>query len=90
MAVDPLTGNLWQTENGMQVYDEINLVENRFNSGWSAITGPSDRVDAITDPVLFEKGIQSLEGFVYSDPEFSWYDSVTPTALEFPNFGFGK
>ena len=85
LAVDPLTGNLWQTENGMQVYDEINLVENRFNSGWSAITGPSDRVDAITDPVLFEKGIQSLEGFVYSDPEFSWYNAVGSTAIAFPD-----
>ena len=27
LAVDPITGYLWQTENGVLVYDEINLVK---------------------------------------------------------------
>ena len=32
---DPLTGNLWDTENGPAYGDEINLVKPGFNSGWS-------------------------------------------------------
>src|SRR5918994_2888630 len=32
---DPVTGNLWDTENGPTFGDEINLVEPGFNSGWA-------------------------------------------------------
>jgi glucose/arabinose dehydrogenase len=31
---DPITSNLWDTENGPGYGDEINLVEPGFNSGW--------------------------------------------------------
>ena len=34
IGFDPLTGNLWDTENGPQFGDEINLVKPGFNSGW--------------------------------------------------------
>ena len=34
IAFDPLTGKLWDTENGPNHGDEINLVEPGFNSGW--------------------------------------------------------
>ena len=36
---DPLTGNLWDTENGPEYGDEINLVEPGFNSGWKVLQG---------------------------------------------------
>ncbi|MGA7370308.1 MAG: PQQ-dependent sugar dehydrogenase [Nitrososphaeraceae archaeon] len=36
---DPLTGNLWDTENGVIFGDEINLVYPGFNSGWNKIDG---------------------------------------------------
>lgn len=36
---DPLTGYLWDTENGPAFGDEINLVRPGFNSGWSKIQG---------------------------------------------------
>jgi glucose/arabinose dehydrogenase len=36
---DPLTGNLWDTENGPEYGDEINLVELSFNSGWLKLVG---------------------------------------------------
>lgn len=36
---DPVTGNLWDTENGPSFGDEINLVKPGFNSGWSKIQG---------------------------------------------------
>ena len=91
LAVDPVTGYLWQTENGIRAYDEINLVKNRFNSGWSMIMGPSNRTDAINDVLFYERGIQSLEGFVYSDPKFSWHTTIGVTAIAFPDMtNFGK
>lgn len=76
LAVDPITGNLWDTENGPDEYDEINLVPENFNSGWIEIMGPANnqtKVDALP----------KYEDFVYSDPEFSWQKPVAPTGIEF-------
>jgi len=39
MDFDPVTGKLWDTENGPAFGDEINLVEPGFNSGWLKIQG---------------------------------------------------
>ena len=44
MAVDPLSGNLWDQENGEDAYDELNLVERGMNSGWIQFTGPAERL----------------------------------------------
>ncbi|MFI5407388.1 MAG: PQQ-dependent sugar dehydrogenase, partial [Nitrososphaerales archaeon] len=41
IGFDPITGNLWDTENGQSKHDEINLVRAGFNSGWKVIQGPS-------------------------------------------------
>jgi aldose sugar dehydrogenase len=41
MDVDPLTGNVWISENGEDAYDELNLVKPGFNSGWIQIMGPA-------------------------------------------------
>ena len=43
MAIDPVTGSLWDTENGPGSYDEINLVAPGLNSGWEQIMGPDGR-----------------------------------------------
>ena len=39
LVFDPLTGELWDTENGPANYDEINLVQPGFNSGWESDHG---------------------------------------------------
>jgi glucose/arabinose dehydrogenase len=44
MAFDPLSGNLWDQENGEDAFDELNLVEPGMNSGWIQIIGPARRV----------------------------------------------
>jgi glucose/arabinose dehydrogenase len=44
MAFDPLSGNLWDQENGEDAYDELNRIEPGFNSGWIQIIGPVSRV----------------------------------------------
>ena len=36
---DPITGRLWDTENGPGFGDEVNLVEPGFNSGWAKNQG---------------------------------------------------
>ena len=43
LTFDPLSGKLWDTENGKESNDEINLVEEGFNSGWKLINGTSER-----------------------------------------------
>jgi glucose/arabinose dehydrogenase/plastocyanin len=75
LAVDPKTGYLWDTENGPDTYDEINLVSEKFNSGWGKIQGPSN---GETLPSL-----PNFENYKYSDPEFSWELPVGVTAIEF-------
>jgi len=40
MAFDPVTGELWDTENGPTRMNEINLVLEGFNSGWNGLMGP--------------------------------------------------
>jgi glucose/arabinose dehydrogenase len=39
MTFDPVTGYIWDTENGPDHGDEINLVLPGFNSGWASIQG---------------------------------------------------
>lgn len=77
IAFDPLTGNLWDTENGPGTYDEVNLIAAGTNSGWNEIMGPDSR-----DPQGVGNLVQ-LPGSSYSDPEFSWLDTNAPTGLVF-------
>jgi glucose/arabinose dehydrogenase len=76
ITFDPSTGNLWDTENGDDDYDEINLVPENFNSGWIEIMGPAKNQAQIDS-------LPKYGNFVYSDPEFSWQKPVAPTAISF-------
>jgi aldose sugar dehydrogenase len=77
---DPVTGNLWDSENGGIDKDEINYVYPGFNSGWRKAMGMAlQKFDPNQDLFSFEgKGN-------YSDPEFVWKVTVAPTALKFLN-----
>ena len=77
---DPLTAKLWDTENGEDKYDEINLVEPGFNSGWHKLMGPLARngESKISDLVMFN-------GSHYADPVFSWRIPIGVTDIEFFN-----
>ena len=80
LAFDPLTGKLWNTENGPASYDEINLVQAGFNSGWERIMGPISRdAEGTSDLVSFDGSNH------YADPKFSWFSTVGPTAIAFLN-----
>jgi len=79
LAFDSVTGKLWDTENGPANYDEVNLVEPGFNSGWERIMGPSSRdAQGTSDLVVFS-------GSHYAEPKFSWLSVVAPTAIVFTN-----
>ncbi|MBW3612485.1 MAG: PQQ-dependent sugar dehydrogenase, partial [Chloroflexi bacterium] len=45
LAFEPTSGALWQTENGDDTYDEINVFEAGSNSGWWQLMGPVERFD---------------------------------------------
>jgi glucose/arabinose dehydrogenase len=77
MDFDPMTGLLWDTENGAPFVDEINLVDAGFNSGWKIVQGMVPQDYNLTDLVMFNGESH------YSNPEFTWTEPVDPAALEF-------
>ncbi len=83
---DPVTGKLWDTENGPGFGDEINLVEPGFNSGWSMVQGIWERDDYYGGPVAPDEP-DDLEDFdgngEYSSPEFTWNRTVGVTSIKF-------
>ncbi len=44
LAFDPLSGNLWDQENGDDAYDEMNRITSGANNGWVETMGPVSRV----------------------------------------------
>jgi glucose/arabinose dehydrogenase/plastocyanin len=83
MDFDPVTGYLWDTENGPTAGDEINLVYPGFNSGWALIQGLSsdDLLGSAANPddlVIFGKGS-------YFEPKLTWITPIGITALKFMN-----
>jgi glucose/arabinose dehydrogenase len=92
---DPVTGKLWDTENGPTWGDELNLVEPGFNSGWAKILG----VWTVNE-MINEKGSREINkgeisssvsaGLInfngkgqYSSPELTWDETIAPTAIAF-------
>jgi len=89
IGFDPLSGNLWDTENGPQFGDEINLVKPGFNSGWEKVQGIWKLNQTREKDGIFNKSSKEVV-FVdfngkgkYSKPEFVWDKTVAPTALIF-------
>jgi glucose/arabinose dehydrogenase len=80
LAVDPVTGSIWDTENGEHTYDELNLVKPGFNSGWRQIMGPIDRNNDKS-----QLDLVNFAGSKYADPVFSWKYEIGVTDIEFLN-----
>jgi glucose/arabinose dehydrogenase len=76
---DPVTGNLWETENGPGNSDEINLVLPGFNSGWRETMGLAQNDD--------DFNLSSMVDFngkgKYRDPELVWVNTAGPTGIKF-------
>ncbi len=80
LGLDPVTGVLWDTENGPGSWDEVNRLPAGTNSGWEQIMGPDSEDPQDPDDLWDMPG----EGSTYSDPEFSWFDTNAPTGILFP------
>ena len=88
IAFDPITGRLWDAENGPEYGDEINLVQPGFNSGWNKVQGiwiPKEN-----SPGNVTHNPSGLFGFGdkgrYREPELSWYQpSPGLTSITFMN-----
>lgn len=90
MDFDPLTGYLWDTENGPEYGDEINLVYPGFNSGSTKIHGKSNEDFDFQYIGIEEYNYQNSDNLgmlngqgIYSDPKLSWEATVAPTSLIF-------
>jgi len=77
IGFDPITGYLWDTENGAGSNDEINLIEPGFNSGWLRVQGKAP------DDFDYQQLVNFGGKGVYKDPEFTWVDTVGPTKILF-------
>jgi glucose/arabinose dehydrogenase len=85
---DPVSKKLWDTENGPNFGDEVNLVEPGFNSGWIKIQGFwKINGKTITNVTGIPKGLVDFGGKgKYSPPEFTWFKPTAgPTAIKFLN-----
>jgi len=81
---DPVTGILWEAENGPSVYDEINVVLPGFNSGWRKVMGPIER-GGISEEGISLSDLVNSPGSYYADPVFSFRQSDGITDIEFFN-----
>ena len=81
MDFDPVTGNLWDTENGPTAGDEINLIYPGFNGGWALIQGFSK--DDLLGTGATPDDLVYLGKSSYAEPKFSWITPIGITALKF-------
>jgi len=84
---DPVTGYLWDSENGPNFGDELNLVQPGFNSGWASVQGYwKPNVEKMGPLNLRPSDLVSFGGLgIYSAPEFAWLNPAAPSAIIFLN-----
>jgi glucose/arabinose dehydrogenase len=86
MDFDPVTKNLWDTENGPGFGDEVNLVEPGFNSGWATIQGIW-KYQSYFGGEISKTPPYNLADFggvgKYRSPEFVWNGTIGITSLKF-------
>ena len=81
MDFDPVSGNLWDSENGPGNGDEINLVLPGFNSGWQQVQGLASQETSFS-----ESDLEDFNGKGhYADPKLVWVNTAGPTAVKFLN-----
>jgi glucose/arabinose dehydrogenase/plastocyanin len=81
---DPITKKLWDTENGPERADEINLVRPGFNSGWNEVVGIWLLGKGPALATIHPPDLEDFDGKgKYSPPEFVWNQTVGPTGIKF-------
>ena len=88
IGYDPITDNIWITDNGPDCCDELNLVRPGFNGGWNKILGFSViqmlPVISSLDKTFNLTDLESFNGKgKYYDPIFEWFNAIGVTDLVF-------
>jgi len=62
MAFDPMSGNLWDTENGDDAMSELNRIVPGMNGGWVQLAGPLNRIEQFKtiETTLFGSNLQQV------------------------------
>ncbi|MBV6457795.1 MAG: hypothetical protein HONBIEJF_00915 [Fimbriimonadaceae bacterium] len=87
MGFDPATGRLWFTDNGPEVYDEVNIGVKGGNYGWLRICGPDARDAEYNDNDFVSYDANQLiylAGATYQDPPFSMLTPAGITSIVVP------
>jgi aldose sugar dehydrogenase len=75
LTVQPNTNKIWFSEHGTHQGDEINVLTAGTNYGWPIKTTGKYR--------FAEYAPQPLPGTTYTEPAWSWLQTVAPTGLHF-------
>ncbi len=76
LAINPVTGDLWEAEFGPRGGDEINLIKPGINYGWPTITYGIE----YAGPKIGE-GITQKEGM--EQPVYYWDPVISPSGITF-------
>ncbi|HVL32542.1 MAG TPA: PQQ-dependent sugar dehydrogenase, partial [Actinomycetota bacterium] len=69
LTFDPKNGSLWETENGPEAHDEVNIIERGKNYGWPIARGNSGD-DRFVDPVVDYENIVVPTGIAFAPKAF--------------------
>lgn len=91
MAVDPWTGELWQSENCDDAFDEINRIEPGHNGGWAQVMGPLARISDF-------KAVETTPGAFFGLQQVRWSpNNIADSAIDararmvnFPGSHYGE
>jgi glucose/arabinose dehydrogenase len=79
LTFHPVTGELWETENGPQGGDEVNIIRAGRNYGWPVVTYGRDYDGTRLFPL--PENIQRVQDT--EPPELFWVPSVTASGIQF-------
>ncbi len=82
---DPVTNKLWDTENGPDFGDEINLVEPGFNSGWRRIQGMEEDLDRLNNLLVQFPGISARDESLVGRLQQFWFDLTGRSGGKYSN-----
>ncbi len=78
LAINPLTGDLWEAEFGPKGGDEVNLIKPGNNYGWPIVTYGTEYSGKKVG-----EGISKKEGM--TSPIYYWNPSISPGSMAFYN-----
>lgn len=77
IALNPITGDLWETEHGPQGGDELNVIRAGRNYGWPVVSYGTHYDGSPFTQLTEKEGIES--------PKTYWIPSIAPCGLTFIN-----